>query len=792
MFLRWKSKASLGLLAFLCLVQGGFAATVELGPAVQEVALGPMAEVWVDDSGQATLEQVREGRADFRPLGQRYVNRQDARVYWYRVRLHKDPADLRDWMVKTSLATNPTRVWLVPLGTKSEAPIAAPLWRFESQFSHFLLRLDQATDWELYLRTETVVWNLNWLQLSSQQRQQELTIRQAVIQALYYGSMLVMLGYNLLLFLSIRDRLYLYYVLALATALVFHSMAVDLLAAYWLSPEAGYSPTLYSRLGFAASFPAVIAFLLFTQQMLETKRLMPWVHRLMNGLVAYSALGLLAFPWESLEFLKLAVSVPGFFMPLLSLIAGLLAWRAGQPSAKYFLVAFLLQQSAVSLFALGFWGYEPLGMDLYQNVVNTKIASVLEILLLAFALGDRYNGIKGEVIRSQREIITLGERHAQELEFKVEERTRELSLANQTKDRFFSIIAHDLRGPIGSLSVFFNEMLKQPSDLDQGMFKVVRSTTRNTHQLLEDLLGWARSQRQEIALDTEHFPVRKVVEVCFELLAGAAAQKNIPLVAGPGLDLYVAADPSMVTTVVRNLVGNAVKFSPESGQVTLSARKTDDGQVEVGVTDHGIGVPPGILDKLFKAGEKIHSQPGTNRETGSGLGLVLCAEFVAKNGGQIGVQSQVGQGSRFWFTLPQGTPSEVVPDLEDPDFLAQVGGLKVLVAEDNGLHQETTAKVLQDLGMEFQLAQNGLEAVAMAGAVRFNLVLMDIDLPGLNGLEATRRIRQHQSPAPWVLALSAYSKPELDERAEAVEFEGYINKPLSRTELLVLLRPLLA
>ncbi|OGH01591.1 MAG: hypothetical protein A2600_11595 [Candidatus Lambdaproteobacteria bacterium RIFOXYD1_FULL_56_27] len=767
------------------------AATVLLAENTDLVDLGWSAEVWPDPTGQATLSQAQSETTPYRPLHQRYVNRIEEGVYWYRVRIHRQPDDLRSWVLKVGLLTMPTQVYLVPLGPTGEpqAPQEVPLWRPEPKYRHYQFQLDSAPDWWLYVRTQSLHWDINWLRLTTGTKHLQIHSSELVFQSFYYGSILVMAAFNLLLFFSTKDRIYLYYVASLFSYMGFQALAIDYLPLGW--GELGVERlNIYTPYAYISAVPVSLFFTRLTQKMLDSKALMPRVHRWMNGLLVYAVLLLLIFPWANVQVLFLTVSPLGFLLPILSLWAGVTAWRRGHRSAKFYLVAFIFYQFGLTLFTLGFLDFHPFGLDFYQVSVNLKVASMLEIVLLAFALGDRYNGIKAETIASQKQVIELGHKYALDLEAEVAERTHDLALANQTKDKFFSIIAHDLRGPVGSLSVIFNEVLGSGQDLDTELFETVRTSIRNTHQLLEDLLSWAKSQQQEIEIHPQDILVGQVVTPCLELFTGPASLKGIRLVQDDPLDAVVFADPSLITTVVRNLINNAIKFTFEDGTIHLGYRVLGD-RVEVYVADNGVGMNAEVAAKLFKVGEKAQSTPGTRSESGSGLGLILCAEFLAKSGGQIGVESSPGQGSRFWFTLPKGQAQPAGPDLESPAWLAKVAGLKVLVVEDNPLHQESTGKVLKDLNVQFEVADNGQTAVWRAVAAPFDLILMDIDLPQLNGLEATWQIRNQAKPAPWILALSSYSKTELARLTAAELFEGSLNKPLSKTQFLSLLVPLL-
>jgi CheY-like chemotaxis protein len=203
--------------------------------------------------------------------------------------------------------------------------------------------------------------------------------------------------------------------------------------------------------------------------------------------------------------------------------------------------------------------------------------------------------------------------------------------------------------------------------------------------------------------------------------------------------------------------------------------------------DTGVGMSPELVNNLFRVDVKTRSSRGTANEPGTGLGLVLCKEFIEKNGGSIGVESEPGKGSSFWFSLPLAREA-AVPDVAALRELAR--GLRVLVVEDDKLHKEAGAKTLQDVGISPQFAADGEEAVRLAGAGGFDLILMDIDLPLLDGIEAARRIRAAGGEQSRIVCLSSYTQSELGARAEAARFDGYLDKPLTRTALCRLLERL--
>ncbi len=231
-----------------------------------------------------------------------------------------------------------------------------------------------------------------------------------------------------------------------------------------------------------------------------------------------------------------------------------------------------------------------------------------------------------------------------------------LRTANTTKDKMFSIIAHDLRGPIGSLSQGLDILVDHPDmigtdEQKSDFMKELKSSAKGASLLLENLLCWARNQRCEIEYHPANIKLNPIIKNNINLLSGIAKDKTISLFSELKESLCVYADEDMIMTVVRNLISNALKFTPENGQVKVDAVSKDD-FVEISVTDTGIGISENDTEKLFSPDEHFTTY-GTRNEKGSGLGLLLCKDFVEKNSGKIWVETKEGKGSKFKFTLPE-------------------------------------------------------------------------------------------------------------------------------------------
>lgn len=232
---------------------------------------------------------------------------------------------------------------------------------------------------------------------------------------------------------------------------------------------------------------------------------------------------------------------------------------------------------------------------------------------------------------------------------------RKLEELNATKDKLFSIIGHDLKGPLNSLTSFSSLLLNHIDKISKEEIKMlsqdIDKSLKNLFTLLENLLEWSRSQTGSIDFKPEPFDLADVLRENEELLKVQAQNKKISIINLNRMNLPVNLHRNSINTVVRNLISNAIKFTPEGGEIRLNA-DNKEGHYTISVTDTGVGMSDDAIKKLFKIGTK-YSTLGTAKEKGTGLGLILCKDFVEKNGGIIGVESRVGVGSKFYFTVLQ-------------------------------------------------------------------------------------------------------------------------------------------
>jgi signal transduction histidine kinase len=225
---------------------------------------------------------------------------------------------------------------------------------------------------------------------------------------------------------------------------------------------------------------------------------------------------------------------------------------------------------------------------------------------------------------------------------------------NATKDRFFSIIAHDLKNPfitiLGFTDLLYSDYNELSDDERLSFILEMKKSAELSFNLLQNLLQWSRSQTGRIEFNPKKLGLLKIIDENFLILNNSAEQKQIQLFNQVISTIQVTADEDMLNTVFRNLLTNAIKFSNKGGIISVRASAIEN-FAEIYVSDCGVGMDQKAIDNLFRL-EITRSTAGTENETGTGLGLILCKEFIEKNGGTIRVESEVGKGSKFIFTLP--------------------------------------------------------------------------------------------------------------------------------------------
>lgn len=360
---------------------------------------------------------------------------------------------------------------------------------------------------------------------------------------------------------------------------------------------------------------------------------------------------------------------------------------------------------------------------------------------------------------------------------------------SRSKGAFLANMSHEVRTPMNAIIGMSEYVLDSDLTSEQREYlETVLESSNSLLALLDDVLDFSKIESGRIDLEDMEFDFRKWLNDTVRSQAFRAKQKNVSVGHNVSSDTpdWVIGDPHRLRQVVANLLSNAVKFT-DQGSVTVDVRPESKSQEEVvlrfEVRDTGIGIPEDKCDKVFQEFEQADNST-KRRFGGTGLGLSICRRLVELMNGEIGVTSQFGKGSTFHFTAKLGVGAglkETAPAEEDASaHPARFEPLRVLVAEDSPANQKLAVGLLRKRGHEVVLANNGKEAVEAYQAGDFDLVLMDVQMPEMDGFEATESIRKQKEDEPHtpIIAMTAHAMQGDRERCLGAGMDGYIAKPI--------------
>ena len=379
-------------------------------------------------------------------------------------------------------------------------------------------------------------------------------------------------------------------------------------------------------------------------------------------------------------------------------------------------------------------------------------------------------------------------------EQKLSDSLQALEIAQEAKDRFLANMSHEIRTPLNGILGFIDQLAQTPLDTEQTHFVgIIQQSSHTLLGVINDILDFSKIESGQMQLDEQTFSLYAELSPAIELFKCRASEKNILLEVAfdPDCDMRVYGDNLRIKQVMSNLVSNAIKFT-ESGKVQVQVRvlKRTEAQCQLrfSVADTGIGMTPTQLAHIFDPFTQADKST-TRTHGGSGLGLSISHQLVDLMGGQLQVESQQHQGTCFYFdlTLPISHSTDTPSDSQPSPWSFDPQGRSLLLAEDNQVNQLLMQAILKKMGLDFQLAEDGQQAVDLCRQHAFDLVLMDINMPVMDGIEAFQTIQSlyQDGTIPYtpVVALTANALVGDCERYQSLGMQDCLTKPLDMQAL---------
>lgn len=707
------------------------------------------------------------------------------------------------------------------------------------------------------------------------------------LQGIYFGIMIVMILYNLFIYLSVRERSYLFYISYITAFTLFQASMQGHSFEYFWPNNTWWANISIPFFGVFASFFAS----LFARDILHTKALLP---NLDKALIVIAAALLLTLPivlFGSYKAGIYAAIFSTFIFFNLVLVTGFLAALKGNRTAKVFVIAWSIFLISGVISILGMMDIIPLE---YGSQIALQVGSVIEVILLSMALADRINLIEQE----KAEIEAKSK-------IRLVEANKQLENSNRLKDEFIATISHEIRTPMNGILGSTQLLLDtRPNDNQKIYIDTISQSGKTLLEILNNILDYSKIEADKLTIETSEFDLEQVINECADFFSVISAQNRVKLYVRIHKDTpkVIKSDPLRLKQILLNLLSNAFKYTAR-GQVVVNVQLAENSrdQLLIEVEDSGNGLTFEQQNILFQPFVQVDAS-SSREKGGTGLGLAICKKLTHLMGGDIGVHSLPGKGATFWFTadieiIKQGdegfshengvcilldsgyqesliknqlqdwnipivsrhlikydheitvitneshvneliesgipvsniviicnkshsksevgqrisspiTPSKLrsallinsssfssavlnkdIPLPEVPDF----SQLKVLAVDDNSVNRMIIKKMLKKYNIEADIAVGGVEAIDIIRrhGERYDLILMDIEMPVKDGYQATSEIRQYEKireiDPSRIVAVSAHSMKESRGKALISGMDDFLSKPIDQNILIDIL-----
>ncbi|OUS07708.1 hypothetical protein A9Q81_01115 [Gammaproteobacteria bacterium 42_54_T18] len=742
------------------------ASVVELQSSIKKYNLGLYADYLVDTHGDINIQDLMSSNHDHlwkKNTAETPNFAFSKNVYWLRLKFHSNlPADdtllfeiafpLQDYVDYYAVSTEGI-LKEVHTGDRREFSTR------EVDYRNFLFPLDIATREEqtVYIRLDTadglhepvpmILWD-----------SREFTLQHGIRSlglGLYFGIMLVMALYNLFVYVSMRDKTYLYYV----TYILGFS--------FWLFSYYGFSfqylwpnfPNLGNQSTVVLTCTWTIFMSLFVCSFLDLAQHFPRIDRFMKAFVVLMILTILMSFYGNYSLGILSVIGLGVPACIAGIVAGFLSWKAGYRPARFFLIAWSALLISLVIFCLKISGILPTIWVIERSI---QIGSAIEVVLLSLGLADRINTLRKEKIAAQKESIEAYESNL------------------KLKSDFITSISHELRTPMNAILGGVELAKGTDAQYVAESLKIIRSGANDMMGVVDDILIHTEIQAGQLKIKRESSQVSFAMGKLAEHYKAVCKERNLTFFSDVNSNVpnWIVTDRHKLTVILTKLLDNAVKFT-EQGEVRLNASVDDNTmppQLICIVSDSGPGVAQDQQELIFDPFMQIEGG-FTRRHGGMGIGLSICRRLAESLDGSLKVDSGLGEGSRFTLKMPLEVGEPV--HLHIPDQLASAD-LPILVVEDNIVNQKVIAKMLKKLGFSSLVASHGEEALSALKENTVSLILMDLQMPVMDGFTCTSTIRT----SDWeykdipIIAVTANVMDQDKSRCDEIKMNDFLEKPL--------------
>ncbi len=598
---------------------------------------------------------------------------------------------------------------------------------------------------------------------------------------LVYGILCAMILYNTFLFISVRDVVYLYYVLYIISAAA-ALLSLDGLMYDFLSPFVHWwtTNTVY--------FSLCITVILgnhFAYHFLNVNKRSKFVRYAVRGIEVFGVagifIGLITDHYTSTLF---ATFLSMLTSPVL-LGTAIASYRAGERVAKFFLIAWSVLLLGVFIGALRYAGVL---QNSFFSIYAPHVGAVIEVILLSLALGDRINSIRQEKIRVEREAASI-----------LQETNTKLEKSLRIKDNFLLAVSHELRTPMNGI-IGAADLLNMQIEED-ARHEHIGTLFRSANQMmsmLEKILDFSEAEASDFVALQRPFNLREMFDELAQQYANKINRKGLHFETyfDESLANIYLGDSRLLQKVLTQLLANALKFT-NNGSIYFNAKKLENSSelpeqhyIEFNVIDNGCGIANEVRDEIFEAFHQIDGS-FTRKQGGLGIGLSLAKNLAMKLEGELSLVTASTQGAHFRFLLRLVLDKKLAVKENNqakqastfaPRTLQSKGDKEVLIVEDNPINQKVLDKLVQGWGCKTFLAENGLAALDILEKNKFDLVLMDCQMPIMDGFEATRRIRQlsNGNQCVPIIAVTANAMSIDELRCYEAGMNEFIPKPINK------------